>query len=226
MSSALVLSFWICSGVADSGARSRMCATSYSSLLLPAESPLRKLSISPSEMTILLSTSRSRTREMVISSRISSRKRVKGIPSRCKASRNWDSDIWLLAAIRCSACSSWASSTRRPISLACCSCTLSMIRRSSICCSSTSRGGRLVPWRFSCSSASPSRVRSSCRVITSSLTTATIRSAGRGSLAGRDTCADAVVARKKVSSRILRRCVMDKLSHQNESSVMGWLIRR
>ena len=39
-------------------------------------------------------------------------------------------------------------------------------------------------------------------------------------------CADAVVTRKKVSSRILRRCVMDKLSHQNESSVMGWLIRR
>ena len=71
------------------------------------------------------------------------------------------------------------SSTRTPVSRASCSCARSTIMRSRTWRSSTSRGGGWIFCRRSCDSDSVARVRSSLAVITSSLTTATMRSSGR-----------------------------------------------
>src|SRR5690606_4477941 len=135
-----------------------------------------KLSISASVTTTRLSTSRSRRRVSRISVRISSRKRFQATPSVSSVVRSCSTDSLLLPAMRSIARSSVASSTRSEVSCASWTCARSTIRRSSNWRSSTLSGGSSTPWRASWRLACSMRARSCRDVITSLLTTATMRS--------------------------------------------------
>ena len=98
----------------------------------------RKLSISLSPTWILLSTSRSRSREIRISLRMSSRNFWNDTPCRSSAARKSASDSLFCSAIVCTVRSICRSSARTPVSRAYWTCTRSVIMRSSTCRSSTS----------------------------------------------------------------------------------------
>src|SRR5512134_1069258 len=140
----------------------------------------RKLSISLSATWILLSTSRSRSREIRISLRMSSRNLWNDTPCFSSVARNSGSERRFCSAIICTVRSTCTSSARTPVSRAYCTCTRSLIMRSRTCRSSTSGGGNCVPWRLSWVSTSLTRSARSRWVMTSLLTTATMRSTSCG----------------------------------------------
>ncbi len=165
---------------AFSGTRSRIWArfTSSASAETPACSAT-KLSSSDSEIWMRLSTSRSRSRLRMMSCRMSSRNWLNDNPSASMRWRSAGTVSPLDSAMRPMAAFTVPSSTRTPVSRASCIWARSTIMRSSTWRSSTSRGGGWIFCRRSCISEMANRDRSSLAVITSSLTTATMRSSGR-----------------------------------------------
>ena len=137
-----------------------------------------KLSISLSETWRRLSTSRSRRRFSRMSCRTSSRNWANEMPSASSRWRSAGTVMLFDSAMRIMAALTVASSTRTPVSRASWSCARSTIMRSSTWRASTSCGGGAIFCRCSCTSASRVRERSSLAVITSSLTTAMMRSTG------------------------------------------------
>ena len=169
----------ICSGVACAGTVTRMWFKWYSvSPLASRASRVSSVSTSASVTTTELSTSCSRSRAMVISLRMSSRKRGYLMPSRSRAARKSADERPFSCAMRSIVLSSVGSSTFTPLSLASCSCTRSLIMRSRIWRASASDGGSSPPWRWSWRTTRPTRSFRSFCVITSSFTTATMRSTG------------------------------------------------
>ena len=159
------------------------------------------VSTSASVTTMSFSTSRSRSRARTISWRISSRNLVYFTPSFSSVARKSVMERLFSCAMRSMVRSSVASSTLMPVSFASWTCSRSLIMRSRIWRDSTSEAGIWVPWRCSCFATRSTRTERSFCVITSSFTTATMRSTGatrdaaggarRGSGRGARACAGA-----------------------------------
>jgi hypothetical protein len=108
------------------------------------------------------------------------------MPSRSSAARKAATDRLFSWAMRSIVRSSVASSTLMPVSFASWTCTRSLISRSRIWRESASAAGSWPPWRWNWRTTRFTRSVRSLNVITSSLTTATMRSTGTTRGGGRE----------------------------------------